>query len=48
MVFVGSLLTTVALYELVVRRTNATRFLFGMKPLARVPREHRAHVPAVR
>ena len=47
-VFVGSLFTTVALYELVVRRTNATRFLFGMKPLARVPREHRAHVPAVR
>lgn len=47
-VFMGSLFTTVALYELVVKRTNATRFLFGMKPLARVPREHRAHVPAVR
>ncbi|HET6713423.1 MAG TPA: acyltransferase family protein [Actinomycetota bacterium] len=47
-VSVGSLLTTVALYELVVKRTNLTRFLFGMKPLARLPREHRAHVPAVR
>jgi hypothetical protein len=31
-----------------VQRTNATRFLFGMKPLARVPRENLAHVPAVR
>ncbi len=49
LVFVGSLLTTVALYELVVKRTNVTRFLFGMKPLvARVPSERRAHVPAFR
>ena len=31
----GSFVVTVALYELVVRRTNAIRFLFGMKPLPR-------------
>ena len=48
-VFGGSLLVTVALYELVVQRTNATRFVFGMKPLGgRVPRERGAHVPALR
>jgi hypothetical protein len=48
LVTAGSLLATVALYETVVKRTNVTRFLFGMKPLsARVPSERRAHVPAV-
>jgi peptidoglycan/LPS O-acetylase OafA/YrhL len=29
---VGSFAVSLALYELVVRRTNATRFLFGLKP----------------
>ena len=32
---VCSLVVTIALYDLVVRRTNVTRFLFGMKPMAR-------------
>jgi len=32
---VGALILTVVLYDLVVRRTNVTRFLFGMKPKAR-------------
>jgi hypothetical protein len=32
LVFAGSLLATVAVYELVVKRTRLTRFLFGMKP----------------
>ena len=32
-VVVGSMLVTVGLYGSVVKRSNATRFLFGMKPL---------------
>jgi len=41
LVSVGSLLATVAIYEAVVKRTNVTRFLFGMKPLpARARSEH--------
>jgi peptidoglycan/LPS O-acetylase OafA/YrhL len=32
---VGSLAVSIALYDLVVRRTNVTRFLFGMKPMPR-------------
>ena len=28
----GSLLVTFALYEILVKRTNLTRFLFGMRP----------------
>jgi len=32
---VCSLVVTVLLYDLVVRRTNVTRFLFGMRPLPR-------------
>jgi hypothetical protein len=49
LVTAGSLLATVALYETVVRRTNVTRFLFGMKPLGaqhpteRQPRRDLAH-----
>ena len=31
----GSLVATVAVYDLLVRRTNVTRFLFGMKPKER-------------
>ena len=31
----GALAATLVLYDLVVRRTNVTRFLFGMKPKAR-------------
>ena len=34
LVAVGSLAATVILYDLIVRRTNVTRFLFGMKPMA--------------
>ena len=49
LVSVGSLLATVGVYESVVKRTNVTRFLFGMKPLAaREPRAHPARVPAMR
>ena len=33
-VAVGSLAATIALYDLIVRRTNVTRFLFGMKRIA--------------
>jgi len=41
LVSVGSLLATVPIYEAVVKRTNVTRFLFGMKPLpARARSEH--------
>jgi glucan biosynthesis protein C len=32
-IMVGSFAITTALYDLVVRRTNVTRFLFGMRPL---------------
>jgi glucan biosynthesis protein C len=32
----GSLMATLALYELVIRRVNAMRWLFGMKPRKRV------------
>jgi glucan biosynthesis protein C len=32
---VCSLVATIGLYDLLVRRTNVTRFLFGMKPLRR-------------
>lgn len=49
LVSIGSLLATVGLYEIVVKRTNVTRFLFGMKTLAaREPRAHPARVPAMR
>jgi hypothetical protein len=35
---VGSFVITTALYDLAVKRTNATRFLFGMRPLQkRIP-----------
>jgi peptidoglycan/LPS O-acetylase OafA/YrhL len=34
LVLAGSLLTTAAIYEFVVKRTRLTRFLFGMKPRA--------------
>ena len=34
-IVLGSLVATVGLYDLVVRRTNITRFLFGMKWKAR-------------
>jgi peptidoglycan/LPS O-acetylase OafA/YrhL len=34
-IVVASFALSLGLYELVVRRTNATRFLFGLKPLAR-------------
>jgi peptidoglycan/LPS O-acetylase OafA/YrhL len=48
-VFAVSLLATVALYELVVKRTNVTRFVFGMKPLAaREPSRRDERVPAFR
>jgi peptidoglycan/LPS O-acetylase OafA/YrhL len=34
-VLLGAFVLTLGLYELVVRRTNATRFLFGLKPKPR-------------
>jgi glucan biosynthesis protein C len=33
---VAALIGTLLVYDLAVRRTNLTRFLFGMKPLPRV------------
>jgi glucan biosynthesis protein C len=35
LIAVCSLVVSIGLYDLVVRRTNVTRFLFGMKPLPR-------------
>lgn len=35
---VSSVAVTFALYEVLVRRTHPTRFLFGLKPLRRAPR----------
>ncbi len=34
-----ALATTLVLYELLIRRVNAIRWLFGMKPRQRTPRE---------
>jgi hypothetical protein len=34
---VASFVTTTILYDLLVRRTNVTRFLFGMRPLKKKP-----------
>ena len=34
-IVLASFALSIGLYELVVRRTNATRFLFGLKPLPR-------------
>jgi peptidoglycan/LPS O-acetylase OafA/YrhL len=36
---VASFVTTTVLYDLLVRRTNVTRFLFGMRPLKQKPPE---------
>ena len=36
-IVVGSLAVTFALYEILVKRTNLTRFLFGMRPLKKKP-----------
>ena len=33
----ASFLATVAVYDLVVKRTNVTRFLFGMRPRKKAP-----------
>jgi peptidoglycan/LPS O-acetylase OafA/YrhL len=33
MIVVASFIVTIALYDLLVKRTNVTRFLFGMRPL---------------
>jgi len=33
MIVISSLVVTVVIYDLLVKRTNVTRFLFGMKPL---------------
>jgi hypothetical protein len=32
MIVVTSFVTSVVLYDLLVKRTNVTRFLFGMRP----------------
>ncbi len=40
----ATLVATLGLYDVLVRRTQLTRFLFGMKPL----RKERAAVPAAR
>jgi glucan biosynthesis protein C len=47
----GSLIATLVVYDVLVRRTNITRFLFGMKPLklalpAPRPAEQTAQAPA--
>ena len=36
-----ALVLTLAVYELLIRRVNAMRWLFGMKPRQRTPREDR-------
>ncbi len=46
MIVIASLAATTLLYDLVVRRTNLTRFLFGMKPLPRAPVQSPAEQPA--
>jgi glucan biosynthesis protein C len=35
LIVAGSLLVTFGIYEIFVKRTNVTRFLFGMRPLKR-------------
>jgi glucan biosynthesis protein C len=42
---VASFVTTTILYDLLVRRTNVTRFLFGMRPLKKKPPEAPAPRP---
>ncbi len=46
LIVVLALVGTLLLYDLFVRRTNATRFLFGMKPLAPVSRPAARTTPA--
>jgi len=43
-----SLVLTAVLYDVVVRRTNVTRFLFGMRPLPRQPSAPEAAAPSGR
>lgn len=38
-IFVAAYTATILVYDLLVRRTNVTRFLFGMKPLKKKPGE---------
>jgi peptidoglycan/LPS O-acetylase OafA/YrhL len=45
LIAISSLLLTLAIYEVAVRRSNITRYLFGMRPLARQPRPHSTPQP---
>ena len=36
-IVLGSLVATTAIYDLLVKRTNITRFLFGMRPKHKPP-----------
>jgi hypothetical protein len=44
LILVASVAVTAALYDLLVKRLNVLRFLFGMKPL----KKKRAEAPSVR
>jgi hypothetical protein len=41
LILVAAIVVTAALYELLVRRFNVTRFLFGMRPKKKPAKESR-------
>ena len=41
LIFVAAYAATILIYDLLVRRTNVTRFLFGMRPLKKRPEEEK-------
>ena len=47
LIAIASLATTTLLYDLVVRRTNLTRFLFGMKPISKTRSPSPSELPAM-
>jgi hypothetical protein len=44
LILVASMVVTAALYELLVKRFNVTRFLFGMRPKKRPVEEKRVRL----
>jgi membrane-bound acyltransferase YfiQ involved in biofilm formation len=44
LILVAAIVVTAALYELLVRRFNVTRFLFGMRPQKRPVEEKRVRL----
>jgi glucan biosynthesis protein C len=47
LIVIASLAATTLLYDLVVKRTNLTRFLFGMKPMSRTRALRPSEQPAI-